>query len=514
MPGVSFTQSTDSSSSRNHFQPGKYKKHIQELLKNEARALCKLYAQPYAQTDSRHHLLLKVFREDIDFEANYSTKYIYFEITEEDNLYTIECFNEEDIEEEEFKQIRTSTGAKVDIAKILLELAKEKSSGRISEEEDNSQKPKTNPEDNSAMMDTMLILQRSILDMMANMQATNDGNTKATQDLVAAQMKVLEMNAEAKNNKIFLPNPKNIKYEEEDGTEHFLNKIQAFCIGNKISSDDNKIRFAINGLSATKRGARLVQLCKGDDMTSWEKFAAKLSLIDGQSKQNYLIKFNNYTRKPDENASILMAKLIEYYRKSMGYNEDTELIMQDKVAIKNRFLGALEPILRKMLNEQLTTMEYNQKDISTELDTLAARTMRMEENCQIGIHAPKSSINNLSTLYGQYSTSNQNFTQESEIVNLLKQQQRENQRRFDKIEKNYKNYQNQVQKWKPKHETRKFNTSTQKPTFRKYSPEVLKSAKGYCIFFMEGKCNRDNCAYKHDNIPEDIKRDINRKLNN
>ena len=101
--------------------------------------------------------------------------------------------------------------------------------------------------------------------------------------------KVLEksqaMEQERRSSKIFNLNPKHIKFDEDEGIGRFLTNIEAYSIGNGIKSDRDKIRIACTCLSASSKGADRLGLLSSEERNDWNKFKAKLFMMESQSEK-------------------------------------------------------------------------------------------------------------------------------------------------------------------------------------------------------------------------------------
>ena len=189
---------------------GKYKKALTEVSKAEAFALCKLFecTQQVTKKSSRHELMKFLLINQPDFKHEPSTISAFFEVT---NLgfdrFGVTAFSSTEINEADFEDVRICKGPKVNIELIIADI-----------------NAMTAGDEEEEIVDQMNLGGEEEEDLDVKQEGSNA--------------------ARSRRNKVFQPSLKQIKYEEDEGTEIFISKIEAFCLGNEITSDKEKIRFA------------------------------------------------------------------------------------------------------------------------------------------------------------------------------------------------------------------------------------------------------------------------------
>ena len=309
------------------------------------------------------------------------------------------------------------------------------------------------------------------------------------------------MEQERKTGKIFNLNPKHIRYDEDEGIGRFLTNIEAYATGNGIVADTDKIRIACTCLATSSKGADRLGLLSHEDRLDWNKFKTKLYLMESQSARSFEIKFYNYQRKPGQPCALLMSKLIDFYRKSRGYESNQELNSTEIYMIKRRFIDCLEPTLAKLLEDKLSDAQYRNEDMS-KLDMLASRTMQLEETFRIGIHQPKSNANNIQQLFNISEPQSQPKSEMSiliESINNIKSN-------LNQLSSEVKQTKNQLNQNRDNQFKRRDKVRFQ-PRDRSNSRKIdYGPAEGFCIRHIKGQCQRSatDCKYNHSTAPQQV----------
>ena len=311
------------------------------------------------------------------------------------------------------------------------------------------------------------------------------------------------MEQERRTSKIFNLNPKHIKYDEDEGIGRFLTNIEAYAAGNGVVADLDKIRIACTCLATSSKGADRLGLLNSEDRLDWTKFKTKLFMMESQSARSFEIKFYNYQRKPGQPCALLMSKLIDFYRKSRGYESNQELNDTEIYIIKRRFMDCLEPTLAKLLEDKLSDAQYRKEDMS-KLDILASRTMQLEETFRIGIHQPKSNANNIQQLFNISEPSIQSKSEISTLIESINNIKSD----ITQLSSDVKQTKSQIDKNidNRAHFKRRNNhrfRSRDRSNSRKidYGP-----ADGFCIKYIRGQCERSatDCKFKHSQAPKQV----------
>ena len=221
-------------------------------------------------------------------------------------------------------------------------------------------------------------------------------------------------------------------------------------------------------------------------------------MMESQSEKSFELKFYNYQRKEGQSSALLMSKLIDFFRKSKGYEADHELNETEIYVIKRRFIDCLEPTLANLLEDKLSDAAYRAEDINR-LDKLAARCMKIEETFKIGIHGRKSNVNHVNHI-SQPQQSSEMLTLIESINNLKKG--------LNDLSSEVKSNQRQTNHF-PKREnygkSRNFSKGGNQKQKIDFTP-----TEGYCVRHIKGNCRfGENCRYKHSDPPKHVVDHIN-----
>ena len=253
---------------------------------------------------------------------------------------------------------------------------------------------------------------------------------------------------------------KNLHYDDAEDISIFFNKISASAQGQNLKNDSDKINMAVQVLSSSSTGSQLLGLCSEDNYTDWKRFCTKLLRMCGSSHEFYEQQFLAYERLPGQPSSLLMAKLIDLYRRSCEYSETQKLNKFEERHIRMRFLLCLEPELRALLEDRLSNM----KPQDMGLETVAEKCQELETYFRLGRNKPK-------------------------VVNAIKQTQESG---F--TEQQFKTLLEAIK-------------SINQPKSAK-SKQVITDPdlKDFCMRFVKGTCPfGDRCRYKHDSpVPEAV----------
>ena len=417
---------------------GKYSKRLCNLSKVESQLLLKYHAKQFDKTATRPQLLTSLFLVKPELKENVNTRLFCFEIYEDENTKErrIRYHNVE--QSDEYPERRSKT-QQIDIDAILKNLEN------------------TGDDHLGAKVE---------VDSLDGDQNTDHQNTAPKHDIKQAE----KQNDENKSNDVFytpyprtrvqepnLPRPqldaqveqdifnsslvstlhsisnrlesnkrrpivsKNLQYDADEDISCFFTKINAAAQGQGLSTDQDKISLATQVLSTSTIGSQLLGLCGPDDFKDWTRFSTKLLRMTGSSFKSYEQQFLSYKRLPGQPSSLLMAKLIDLYRRSCEYPENQQLNKFEERHIRMRFVLCLEPELRSLLEDRLSTIESDKLT----LELVAERCQELETFYNLGSNAVKK-VNAVA----EETTSRQfNNNQFEALLNAIKEM-RPNQRKY------------------------------------------------------------------------------------
>ena len=370
---------TGSLTSNQANQLGKYKKLLNNVSKSESESLLS-HCGGVIRGDTRHNNMINILTLKPELRRNWETTYVYFEIYENGGKkYRRAALDVDTITD--YEDERQTKGTKVDIAKIVadLELIKD-DNAIVSEEEDEIDQQaqnrtifesfKTERTDSDGLKNTVLSLVEKISQLEAK---SNDPPKSAIQHTPSHHQKLIALN------------PKQLKYDEDDGVGRFLTNIENVIRSHRITSDEDKIQIAMNCLTTSPKGPDLLGVVSEEHLRSWSEFKDRLYMMESSSKKSFSLKFKQYKRGPNQPCGQLMNKLQELYLKSKGFDSNHTFSDIEIDIIKERFLDCLEPQLMHLLEDKISDSEYRNENMN-HLETVASRCMQLEENFRLGIH--------------------------------------------------------------------------------------------------------------------------------
>ena len=439
---------------------GKYAKRFTNLSKVEAQLLVKHHSKTYDKSASRSQLLTCLFIVRPEFREKAAEQLVLFEIYENDQKERRIRFIAGE-QTEEYPE-RPCSSQQIDIEAILADLQKEeaeKADKKIETDSldgDQNLKVEVNQKAEDKTIYSTPYPQTRFLPKPGLDSTRFDENNEQSMInscLVSTLNSISDRLTANKKRPIV---SKNLHYDDTEDISCFFTKISAASVGQGLTKDEDKISLATQVLSTSTVGSQLLGLCNPDDYSNWSKFCNKLLRMTGSSHKSYEQKFLGYKRLPGQSSSLLMAKLIDLYRRSCEYSEDKELNIFEQKHIRMRFILCLEPELQSLLEDRLSTIPADELT----LEYVAEKCSELECYYKLGSNK-KASVNVV----------NDSAISDSQFGVLLNAIKDMNQTR------------NGMRRSKP------INDSL---------------LKGYCIKFVQGRCTNQPCKYKHTPAPEDV----------
>ena len=329
---------------------GKYYKVIDDLQKVEAWTL--LYSvmgkdnRPnYKNFKSREDIIKKLLEVAPAFMTEHATKKIYFHAYEKaDQSFLKARLTVE--KQEEYATQKPCIGQKVNIVQLIQKLNE-----------------KTLTDDEEVNIDSFYADEEEKYKIVAY----------HTENQQMSQLcnKMVDALKETKEKPSTSARPKKIRYDEDEGLEVFLQKIEDYAISQKIYKDQDKIDLAINCLSESRKGYDLIGFIRHDSLeNTWSLFKERSMLIVNSNKEHYRLQFKNYERKPSQTAAHLMMTLQNLYLRSKELSTSHPLSKDQIEAIREKFFDCLDPSLAGMAK-----YTYNERTRDTtkftELESIA-----------------------------------------------------------------------------------------------------------------------------------------------
>ena len=459
--------------------PGKYSKRLTNLSKNEAQTVVRHFNQDADLTGaSRVQLLILLFQAKPELKNFHQTLLLCFEVYQDHTQHRLRFINCD--HNDEFPE-RPCSSTQVDMTKVLQHFDTEnigtvvKNDEEITNQTDADLIDKTEESLDAKNSDlnyytphhrTNFKLQKPEVKPFIDSNPVNQDkiNSSIVDTLQTISNKL--QNSTKSSKKPFVS--KNLHYDDSEDISIFFNKISASAQGQGLKSDNDKINMAIQVLSASSTGSQLLGLCNDQDYEDWTRFCQKLLRMTGSSHKSYEQQFLSYERQPGQPSSLLMATLINLYKRSCQYSETQTLNKYEQRHIRMRFLLCLEPQLRSLLEDRLSGFKEE-----VDLEQLSQKCQELEVYYRLGSYKPK-------------------------VVNAIKQETSPSE---------------QQQLLKSLLEAVQNLTNGNQPKARR--PPINDALlKGFCMRNVKGTCPfGDKCKYKHSKVPDDVLKHMQQRYN-
>ena len=476
---------------------GKYTKSWQSLSKTECLILSKFHLKLFDNSLTREQIVRLILLKDPDLIKTIETRRLAFEIYEKtpvDGTRRIKFVNIDQPDEIEYP-IRSGHGARIKVDEIITNIALQDADDdlQLKDEFEIDQIPITvaaqvpaptsilAPAPKATLMPHPNVRQEKFFTPFGKGEPTESPIFEEKVDPVNASIVTaigritnqLEEIQFRKSKPVITS--KNLRYDDAEGVDSFLKMIEISSRGQKLYRDEDKVALAHQVLSQSAQGSKLLGLCTDADVSSWQKFSSRLMSMQGLSAKSYELKFLSATRKPGESAPMFMASLIDCYKRSQEYPDAQILNRFESKSVLMRFCQSLEPELRNLLQDRLTTAKMAGNEI-IDLDKAATLCQQLETCFELGSNA-RTKVNAVSK--GATASASEN----PQIINLLKEQL-DHMRKLTSSKNNRRN-------------------SRDSKKGKKTGKHL--GLKGYCMFYISNKgCNYDNCRYKHETAPADV----------
>ena len=439
---------------------GKYSKRLCNLSKQETQILVKHFHDDIDLTAAnRSQLLTILFERKPEFKQDHQTRLVCFEVVEDREQHRLRFINcEHDVEYPE----RPCTSTPVNIGEILMQLqqseqqAVKKLDIKPQNLENTLEKSGSDLDYHTPHHKATFKLQRP--ELKRPVEPKDVGQDAVNNQLVHTLLNITDRLQSSTQKRPFVS--RHLQFDDSEDISVFFNKITCSAQGQGLTEDSQKINLATQVLSTSSTGSQLLGLCEPEDYKDWNKFCLKLLRMTGSSYKSYEQQFLGYERLPGQPSSLLMAKLIDLYKRSCQYSETQELNKFERRHIRMRFLLCLEPELRSLLEDRLSNVK---EDIT--LEHVASKCQELETFYRLGSNKPKQ--------VNAVNTKQESGMSDSQFEVLLEA----------------------IQNLQPS----KVPRQTDKPRIND------SKLQGYCMRFVKGTCPFDEkCKYKHTPVPDAV----------
>ena len=470
-----------SSTEADNVEIGKYSKTWHTLSKLECVLLSKFYLKFHDKTHTREQIIRLIFIKQPELQQNTETKLLAFEIyvkPDDDKARRIKVIDIAEPDELEYPK-RTGKGARINIDDIIADLALDDTEDDIVVKDEIDLPPPAQAAQGTKGTGLPLpkLHEKFYTPFAGGPPAENfkpdDPEAKfdpVNVSIVTAIGQITDklVAIEGRKNKNFISS-KNLRYDNDEGVDSFLRMIEIASRGQNLTRDEDKVALAHQVLSQSAQGSQLLGLCSSEDVSSWQKFSTRLMSMQGLSAKSYELKFLSATRKPGQSSPMFMAKLIDCYKRSQECPDDYELNRFESRSVLMRFCQALEPQLKNLLQDRLSTAKMSGNEIY-DLDQVATLCQQLETCFELGSHA-KAKVNAITDKPAQVSET-------TSLINLMKEQI------------------NQIKKLTA---AEKESAGSDKKPISDHT-----QLQGYCLWNLKGDCGRSHCKFKHTPAPIDV----------
>ena len=364
----------------NSIKLGNYCRKFKDLSKGDVFVLGKAFSIQVNKDTTRENNMLEILKIKPEL-ADDREKYFYFSIQKQldgqimhGQVLESTITNTEDFPE------RSSHGARCQIDKIILEIAKSK----LLPDDKNKNPEPGNVDLNQQIPVTQIpVTQIPVTQIpfeqvpfpqvnVLNQPKIGVGNKtdSVLSVLINGQVALQQTNRLLLNR---APHPKfnhcniKLKYDESRGIEQFLSLVESFCEANDITIDAVKVKLALAALCASEHGLVLKESLVGEETQVWDLFKNKLIAILGRDHEFYFNMFKNFKRG-SISPGLALARISSYYRKSFPITREN-LNTDDKNRIFRAFVESLEQPVQGMIKAE----EYR-----LNLDNVAIRVQQLE----------------------------------------------------------------------------------------------------------------------------------------
>ena len=277
-----------------------------------------------------------------------------------------------------------------------------------------------------------------------------------------------------------------IAFDESKGIHHFFGAVERYAQANNITSDQDLIIIAINGLSESDYSDMVTENLSELEKTCWSLFKEKVTKYLGKTASYYKSAFLSFKRNPSESLGLMFSRLTFTYRKA--YKNNLELNITDKTLLISAFISKLNPRLSQLLRAEESTLDFN---------SVACRAEELEN-----IYCLNTETSNILAVIDQKFEKTEKKSEVSELIKELRAQADRHERAINKL---VESFTKSLGTNHSRGDGRAYKSASSQNKPRSFHGVNQHELKGFCQYkVLLGTCNNSKCRYKHDNIPKAI----------
>lgn len=285
-----------------------------------------------------------------------------------------------------------------------------------------------------------------------------------------------------------------LKYEPAHGIEAFIRSVESYAKANEISSSIKLISIAKAALNTSDDGLLLQDSLTSAEESDWTLFKQKLLSILGNPPDYYRDVFRSY-RRGAQKLGLAMSQLTQAYKRGF-LSGDQNLSENDKRHIMLQFIASLDNPLKGLVKAEEKSLTFEKiAERAAELERCFGAGF--EPNSVASLLYPQGRVQLVNAVNEQKSTETVNL----KMIELL-----------DKLSKQSEKQHAEIMKLvadRPSSYNRE-NRGNRKPNRNGLPEEMKKKLNGFCLQAVKyGNCRRTNCTYKHEQIPDQVKKLFN-----
>ena len=442
----------------------------------------------------KHELIRLIYNKDPNF-LDHPTKKFYFKKEETPPSKVDLIFvpsHKVDLDDSAYKQKQLRAQFKIDHETLKKEfLATQNQDEKSDDSFDISQMQSNGTQIVNTKFVTETLKEEPVAGQTSENQNTENAQTGAANSL---QVTLEQLQTMLKSEHKSFPLQQKLKYEPSHGIEAFVKSVESYANSYNVSDKRRWIDMAKTALLASEDGLLLQEALTPAEETNWDLFKKKLLSILGNPPDYYRDYFRSFKRGTQK-LGLAMSRLTQAYRR--GFLDNGPLSDHDKRHILLQFIASLDNPLRGLVRAEEKSLKF---------ETIAERASELERCFGQG--------------FGPESTAAMMFPEgRIQMINNVKQQNQQEALQLKMMElltsltTKLDDQTKQIRKVTQQNansDTRQRNNNGRnyrgKPG-RRLTDEQRKGMDGYCIVESKNNnCHKTNCIYKHDNIPESVRK--------
>ena len=411
----------------------------------------------------------------------------FFKKVEETNPRKVTLYYVSDVTDENpYTQRRLVAKHKLDHERLKEEIRKERDQGEKSEA--------------SVDLGHFTVTNDELIDR------TITGDVQTTSTDPSAQLLQLIEQVQTTSSRRNFPLQQKLKYEPSHGIEAFIRSVESYANSYGVTDEERWISMAQTALLASEDGLLLQEALSPAEQNNWDLFKKKLISILGNPPDYYRDYFRSF-RRGSQKLGLAMSRLTQAYRR--GFLENAELSEHDKRHIMLQFIASLDNPLRGLVRAEEKSLKFETiSERAAELERCFGQGFGPESTAALMF--PEGRVQMVNAVNQQKAQESlqvkmmellSNLTHQSEQM-LQQMKNGNNQSRNNGSSRNGNGNNGQNRNGNNGRNFTRGRTPTQKKI-----AEVADRLNGFCFYYAKfNNCRKSDCTYKHDNIPEEIRK--------